>query len=307
MDLFDIDPEHLHRSNNPDDGWWGRLIANSPLWSSDGSSAREPFPIIGFEPRHPADTPGATSPASPHMGTDGADATPGTAAGADATPGTAVGAKAAGADGAGADAARGSADGVGADHANGADAAGADGSGSGAARGDAADADGRRRARPSWVVVGSIREVAQELALVPLPDDVDMCLAEAEELLFAQDRITCALADRVGRVHRAGQAKQHGHASTRSWLRTAAGMTVGGAGRLLMLGAELPRLPVVREKFAVGELAAGVVEAICAAVAGLTDEQAALAEPILVELAGKAGAAEVAKAGRHLRAVLDPD
>ncbi|WP_328710152.1 DUF222 domain-containing protein [Microbispora hainanensis] len=149
--------------------------------------------------------------------------------------------------------------------------------------------------------------MAQELALTPLPDDVDVCLAEAEELLFARDRITSALADRVGRVHRAGQARQHGHASTRCWLRTAAGMTVGGAGRLLTLGAELPRLPVVREKFAAGELAAGVVEAICAAVAGLTDEQAGLAEPILVDLAGKAGAAEVAKAGRHLRAVLDPD
>ncbi|WP_328709188.1 DUF222 domain-containing protein [Microbispora hainanensis] len=149
--------------------------------------------------------------------------------------------------------------------------------------------------------------MAQELALTPLPDDVDMCLAEAEELLFARDRITSALADRVGRVHRAGQARQHGHASTRCWLRTSGGMTVGGAGRLLTLGAELPRLPVVREKFATGELAAGVVEAICAAVAGLTDEQATLAEPILVDLAGKAGAAEVAKAGRHLRAVLDPD
>ncbi|WP_405395615.1 DUF222 domain-containing protein [Microbispora hainanensis] len=149
--------------------------------------------------------------------------------------------------------------------------------------------------------------MAQELALTPLPDDVDMCLAEAEELLFARDRITSALADRVGRVHRAGQAKQHGHASTRCWLRTSGGMTVGGAGRLLTLGAELPRLPKVREKFATGELAAGVVEAICAAVAGLTDEQATLAEPILVDLAGKAGAAEVAKAGRHLRAVLDPD
>ncbi|WP_328710129.1 DUF222 domain-containing protein [Microbispora hainanensis] len=149
--------------------------------------------------------------------------------------------------------------------------------------------------------------MAQELALTPLPDDVDVCLAEAEELLFARDRITSALADRVGRVHRAGQAKQHGHASTRCWLRTSGGMTVGGAGRLLTLGAELPRLPKVREKFAAGELAAGVVEAICAAVAGLTDEQAGLAEPILVDLASKAGAAEVAKAGRHLRAVLDPD
>ncbi|TQS12510.1 DUF222 domain-containing protein, partial [Microbispora hainanensis] len=243
MDLFDIDPEHPRRSNNSDGEWWDRLIANSPLWSSDGSSAREPFPIIGSEP-------------------------PQRASRAEAEGDT--------------------------DHDTDSSSGGAPGAGQG-------------KGRSSWVVVGSVREVAQELALVPLPDDVDMCLAEAEELLFARDRITCALADRVGRVHRAGQAKQHGHASTRSWLRTAAGMTVGGAGRLLMLGAELPRLPVVREKFAVGELAAGVVEAICAAIAGLTDEQAGLAEPILVELAGKAGAAEVAKAGRHLRAVLDPD
>ncbi|WP_220504364.1 HNH endonuclease signature motif containing protein [Microbispora sp. H13382] len=136
---------------------------------------------------------------------------------------------------------------------------------------------------------------------------MDICLAEAEELVFARDRITCALADRVGRVHRAGQARRHGHASTRSWLRTAAGMTVAGAGRLLSLGIELARLPKVREKFAAGGLAAGVVEAICTAVAGLSDEQAAVAEPILLELAGKAGAAEVAKAGRYLRAVLDPD
>ncbi len=157
------------------------------------------------------------------------------------------------------------------------------------------------------MLVGSLRESAQALALAPVPDAVDICLAEAEDLLFVRDRITCALAERVGRVHRAGQARQHGHASTRSWLRTAGGMTVGGAGRLLTLATELARLPQVREKFAAGGLAAGVVEAICAAVAGLSDEQARLAEPILVELAGRAGAAEVAKAGRYLRAVLDPD
>ncbi|MEU8059499.1 DUF222 domain-containing protein [Microbispora bryophytorum] len=134
-----------------------------------------------------------------------------------------------------------------------------------------------------------------------------MCLAEAEDLLFARDRITCALADRVGRVHGAGQARQHGHASTRSWLRTAAGMSVAGAGRLLTLAVELARLPRVRERFAAGVLSAGVVEAICTATARLSDEHAGLAEPILLELAGKAGPAEVAKAGRYLRAVLDPD
>ncbi|GGI66873.1 hypothetical protein GCM10010116_61970 [Microbispora rosea subsp. aerata] len=132
-------------------------------------------------------------------------------------------------------------------------------------------------------------------------------MAEAEELLFIVDRITCAVADRVEWVHRAGQAKQHGHASTRSWLRASAGMTTGGAGRLLTLAVELARLPQVREAFTKGTLAAGLVEAICTAISGLTDDQARLAEPILLELAGKAGPAEVAKAGRYLRAVLDPD
>ncbi|MFG1862431.1 DUF222 domain-containing protein [Microbispora bryophytorum] len=178
---------------------------------------------------------------------------------------------------------------------------GADGSGAPDA------ATGASRGRSSWVLVSSLRESAQALALAALPGDADVCLAEAEDLLFARDRITCALADRVGRVHRAGQAKQHGHASTRSWLRTAAGMGVAGAGRLLTLAVELARLPRVREKFAAGVLSAGVVEAICTATARLSDEHAGLAEPILLELAGKAGPAEVAKAGRYLRAVLDPD
>ncbi|MBE3012164.1 DUF222 domain-containing protein [Microbispora sp. NEAU-D428] len=84
-------------------------------------------------------------------------------------------------------------------------------------------------------------------------------------------------------------------------------MGVAGAGRLLTLAVELARLPRVRAAFAEGSLAAGVVEAICTATAPLNDEQAGLAESILLELAGKAGPAEVAKAGRYLRAVLDPD
>ncbi|MGI5156999.1 DUF222 domain-containing protein [Microbispora sp. CA-102843] len=198
------------------------------------------------------------------------------------------------------------ADSAGATGAAGAAAGGTGGTGGGARSADGAGA-GDRRARSSWVLVPSLRESAQAWALTPLPEDVDVCLAEAEDLMFARDRITCALADRVGRVHRAGQGRQHGHASTRSWLRTAGGMSVPGAGRLLTLAVELGRLPRVRERFAAGQLAAGVVEAICTATAQLSDEQAGLAEPILLELAGKAGPAEVAKAGRYLRAVLDPD
>ncbi|MEV4454190.1 DUF222 domain-containing protein, partial [Microbispora sp. NPDC049633] len=230
VDLFEFDPDRSRRSNNTDGGWWDRLTADSPLWSSDGSAARDEA-------------------ARDDNVEDGAP------------------------------------------------------SASRAADGRAADG----RGRSSWVLVASVRESVQSLALAPVPDDVDICLAEAEDLMFARDRITSALADRVGRVHRAGQAKRHGHASTRSWLRTTGGMTVAGASRLLTLGVELARLPRVREMFAAGDLAAGVAEAICAAVSGLSDEQAGLAEPILVELAGRAGAAEVAKAGRYLRAVLDPD
>ncbi|WP_156081000.1 DUF222 domain-containing protein [Microbispora rosea] len=251
MDLLDIDPNRSRRSNFSD-GWWDRLTADSPLWSADGSSAREHFPIIDLQP--PRHTSANTSGGAPGAGSPGSP-------------------------------------------------------GAGAVGADAADAGGRPSARSSWVLAGSLRESAQglALALTPLPEDVDVCLAETEDLLFARDRITCALADRVGRVHAAGRAKQHGHASTRSWLRTAAGMSVAGASRLLTLAVELARLPRVREKFAAGQLAAGVVEAICTATAQLSNEHAGLAEPILLELAGKAGAAEVAKAGRYLRAVLDPD
>ncbi|MEV1206659.1 DUF222 domain-containing protein, partial [Microbispora rosea] len=62
------------------------------------------------------------------------------------------------------------------------------------------------------------------------------------------------------------------------WLRTAAGMSVAGASRLLTLAVELARLPRVREKFAAGQLAAGVVEAICTATANLSDEHAGVAQ-----------------------------
>ncbi|OPG01915.1 hypothetical protein [Microbispora sp. GKU 823] len=105
MDLFDSGPERLRLSNSSDscsdgsDGWWDRLTSGSPLWSSEGSAARE------------------------HASQDTSDDAPGA---------------------------------------------------------------GQGRARSSWVLVGSLRESAQELALAPLPDDVDICLAEAEELMFAR-------------------------------------------------------------------------------------------------------------------------
>ncbi|WP_223868410.1 DUF222 domain-containing protein [Microbispora bryophytorum] len=296
MDLSDFDPNHLRRLNNsgspgssgsPDGsgGWWDRLTSGSRLWSADGSAAREHFPIADPQPvRHASRTKAdsSTNSISSSSGLTNGEHTGDDASGAA------------------------SADSAGSAGSGGGSAGGAGGGGS-AGGCEAGPGAGRGKGRSSWVLVSSLRESAQALALTVLPGDADVCLAEAEDLLFARDRITCALADRVGRVHRAGQARQHGHASTRSWLRTVAGMSVAGAGRLLTLAVELARLPRVRERFAAGVLSAGVVEAICTATARLSDEHAGLAEPILLELAGKAGPAEVAKAGRYLRAVLDPD
>ncbi|MEV1204657.1 hypothetical protein, partial [Microbispora rosea] len=132
MDLFSDDPDRSLRSNNPGDGWWDRLIADSPLWSVDGSSAREHFRIIDLQP--PRHTSANTSDGAP-----GAESTPGT--GSTSSPGT------------------------GADGANGPRADGLDtdggGAGANAAGTDASDAGGRSRARSSWVLVGSLRESAQ--------------------------------------------------------------------------------------------------------------------------------------------------
>ncbi|TYB61246.1 hypothetical protein FXF59_12635, partial [Microbispora tritici] len=94
---------------------------------------------------------------------------------------------------------------------------GASGSTSGAGRNDADpdwDASGAGGSS-SWVAVAAVGEAARVVALVPVPESAEVCLAEAEELLAARDRITSALAARVGRVHRAGEAKNHGHASTK--------------------------------------------------------------------------------------------
>ncbi|WP_345339667.1 hypothetical protein, partial [Planotetraspora kaengkrachanensis] len=61
-------------------------------------------------------------------------------------------------------------------------------------------------------------EVASALALAEFPASPSMCLEQTQGLLFARDRLTSAISARVGRVDRAGEAKFHGHAGTRTWL-----------------------------------------------------------------------------------------
>ncbi|MEO3859655.1 hypothetical protein ABGB08_32515, partial [Acrocarpospora sp. B8E8] len=161
----------------------------------------------------------------------------------------------------------------------------------------------------SGVLVAALRQLASQVAVTDLPEGAGLCVGETEDLLFAQDRLDSAIAARVGRVHATGEAKSAGsggHASTGTWLRASAGMSGGGASRLIRLATQLARLPVVRDRFASGTLAEGSAEAICRVTSHLDDAQAGLAEPILLELADRASPAEILKAGRYLRELLDP-
>ncbi|GAA1017853.1 hypothetical protein Aple_027630 [Acrocarpospora pleiomorpha] len=161
----------------------------------------------------------------------------------------------------------------------------------------------------SGVLVSELRQRASLLAVSDLPEGAGLCVGETEELLFTRDRLDSAIAARVGRVHATGEARSAasgGHASTGTWLRASAGMTGGAASALVRLAVQLARLPVVRDRFACGALAEGSVEAICQVTDRLSDEQAALVEPILLELADGASPAEIGKAGRYLRELLDP-
>ncbi|WP_155351567.1 hypothetical protein, partial [Acrocarpospora pleiomorpha] len=94
----------------------------------------------------------------------------------------------------------------------------------------------------SGVLVAELRQRASLLAVSDLPEGAGLCVGETEELLFTRDRLDSAIAARVGRVHAAGEARSAGsggHASTGTWLRASAGMSGGGASRLVRLATQL--------------------------------------------------------------------
>ncbi|MBP2703201.1 DUF222 domain-containing protein [Microbispora sp. RL4-1S] len=89
-------------------------------------------------------------------------------------------------------------------------------------------------------------------------------------------------------------------------VRRGPGMTGAQASRWLRISGEVARLPLVKARYRDGSLSGGAVDAITTVTAKLTDAQAAEAEPILLQLSDSASCAEVAKAGRYIREILDP-
>ncbi|MBP2702291.1 DUF222 domain-containing protein [Microbispora sp. RL4-1S] len=104
----------------------------------------------------------------------------------------------------------------------------------------------------------------------------------------------------------AGSSEAQGGPGVPVVVRRGPGMTGAQASRWLRISGEVARLPEVKARYRDGSLSGGAVDAITTVTAKLTDTQVTEAEPILVELADSASCAEVAKAGRYIREILDP-
>ncbi|MBP2707752.1 DUF222 domain-containing protein [Microbispora sp. RL4-1S] len=190
--------------------------------------------------------------------------------------------------------------------------------------------------------VDIVLELAARMARRQRRGGAVVCLPSAEKLIQAIDLLSSVFVAQLHQAHVTGEAKAYGHASTASWLRstrpstpapgtpapgaTASGAAETGAGapgapvvvrrgpgmtgaqasRWLRISGEVARLPLVKARYRDGSLSGGAVDAITTVTAKLADKQAEEAEQILVQLSDSASCAEVAKAGRYIREILDP-
>ncbi|MGH3319912.1 MAG: DUF222 domain-containing protein [Streptosporangiaceae bacterium] len=154
--------------------------------------------------------------------------------------------------------------------------------------------------------VAALVGLARQLAADPAPYGA-AAMAETEALSRAGDLLEAAVAARVDHVDADKAVKGSGYGSTAAWLRRACGLRSGRAAERVAVARQLRRLPDVAKRFAAGDLGYGHAAAVAHAAKRLSDEHAARAEPILTDLADSASPDVVAKAGRYLRRVLDPD
>ncbi|HEX6470495.1 MAG TPA: DUF222 domain-containing protein, partial [Streptosporangiaceae bacterium] len=131
-------------------------------------------------------------------------------------------------------------------------------------------------------VVAGIAGLAAELAAGPVPDSGAVCYEQTETLGRAVDLLESAIAVRVAAATRAGTVAEWGHTSPAAWLRTSLGMRHARAEDRAVLAEQLPRLPQVAERLAVGELSAGYAVAIAGGVRRLEEADCGKAERLLL-------------------------
>ncbi|WP_433812411.1 DUF222 domain-containing protein [Actinomadura scrupuli] len=124
-----------------------------------------------------------------------------------------------------------------------------------------------------------------ELAVRAAPRSGVAAMELAESLGRCLDVAEAALAVLVARVDATGVCREGGFSSPVAWLRGVLGMRHGRAAERVTVARQLPRLPRVGKLLAGGGLSWGYAAAICQAVPRLDQEQALVAEEILLGMA----------------------
>jgi Domain of unknown function (DUF222) len=148
-----------------------------------------------------------------------------------------------------------------------------------------------------------------EMSLWSLPDDqVEALLTDVHRL---HGRIADVAARLVAEADRRELAKGAGGASTQAWLRHRLQLTPAEAKRQVTLAGALPRLDLTRQALAVGDLSRAyaevVVKVMDALPSGLGRETEERAERQLIVWCREFDPRDMARLGRRLWEVVDPD
>ncbi|MEO3862756.1 DUF222 domain-containing protein [Acrocarpospora sp. B8E8] len=148
--------------------------------------------------------------------------------------------------------------------------------------------------------------IAADQSLVPC--DVEAAMAEILAWSRVIDRAEAAIAVRLA-VADTGKGHQlFGRRSIGAWLAAATGSRAARAGERVTLARQLSRLPDLAARLAEGRMPFGAAAAVASAVRPLDDEEARLAEPILLTLADDPAATveDVTRAGQVILETIDP-
>ncbi|GAA2599260.1 hypothetical protein GCM10010411_36060 [Actinomadura fulvescens] len=124
--------------------------------------------------------------------------------------------------------------------------------------------------------------IAGELTQRAAPESAAVCMELTETLATVTDQAEFTMAGMIGVVDRVGEMKRWGLPSTQAWLRCHLGMREGRAKERIAMARQLPRLPQVGKRMAVGELSFGYAATIADAVGRLNDVDCGVAEEILL-------------------------
>jgi Domain of unknown function (DUF222) len=160
------------------------------------------------------------------------------------------------------------------------------------------------------MLIAALQEAAQALAGLPVPESGVACLEQADQLLRVSDLARLCAERRIGVADSLGAAQTMGYGSTSAWLRAGGRMNSHAAAGARRNSRQFRRLRATADALAAGSISHAMASAIAAACAELDDDgDARAAEQILLQLAADESATveKVARAGKYLRQVLDPD